>query len=793
MSEAADNHEGAVFETRKDAGPGAAGEVRLWLEAINLASKDEEKWRKAADECVKLYRDAEEKAQFNILHANTETIIPAVYNSPPVPDIRRRFGDEDPVGKIAGQVAERAVSYMADQYDLDAAMRAAVRDALLPGRGVTRIRFKPVEDDSGQSYPAVCAEHVQWQDFRRGPGRRWDDVPWVAFRHLLTREQVKQLNAEVGATIPLDTALDGADKDNPEDNHDVFKRLLVWEIWDKDKKELLFIAPSYKVAPLLKLDDQLKLEGFFPVPRPLYAVETTDSLVPVEPYRLYKKQAEELDLITRRIKAITRVIKWRGLIAGTENGTALASLEQANDGELVPAESMVQFLQGGGLDKAIWLMPIEQAQKVLDGLLLAREQVKQTIYEITGIADILRGSTEASETATAQQIKAQWGSLRIQRMQAEVARYARDLIRMMVEVVATRFEWPHLAEMTQTGLPTRQEQQQARAQLQQVALLAQQSGAQPPAPPPEIVAMLESPAAEDVEAVLRSDLQRCYRIDVETDSTVRADVGRQQENLSNFILGFGQFIEAVGPAVQAGVMQVDEATDLLTGFARVFKLGRQAEDALDRLGRRAQEMAKNPQPAPPDPEQQKIELERERMGMERQEREARLAMEREKLAGDMQLAQAKQQQEFALAQQKARAEEQRAQMQMQAEREARAQEMQFKEREFGLREQEAIAKVGLEAAKVQDGQKARQESYQREDAMRRAEGLPPGTYEEDVKEVMQGLLAMAQAIQAQTEALNANTQAQAEQTAMLMKAMTAPKRVIRGKSGRAEGVETVLQ
>ncbi len=34
--------ETAAFETRADAGEGEAGEVRLWLEAINLARKTEE-------------------------------------------------------------------------------------------------------------------------------------------------------------------------------------------------------------------------------------------------------------------------------------------------------------------------------------------------------------------------------------------------------------------------------------------------------------------------------------------------------------------------------------------------------------------------------------------------------------------------------------------------------------------------------------------------------------------------------------------------------------------------------
>lgn len=784
MAEASEEHGGATFDTRKDAGPGPAGPVKLWLAALDLSSRDEEKWRKAATSVVEKYRavqkgDAAVPESFNILFSNTETIVPAIYNSEPVPDIRRRFGDADPVGKMAGQVAERAVIYMADQYHLDYALQNAVKDMALPGRGVTRIRYKPVTDhDTGQQHAAVCAEHVQWDEFRRGPGRRWEDVSWIAFRHLLTREQVVGINKKIGATIPLDTTAEGKEKDEEKDaarDHDVFRRLCVWEIWDKDAREVLWIAPSYKAAPLAQEKDQLKLEGFFPIPRPMVAIETTDSLVPIEPFRLYAAQARELDRITERINALIKVIKWRGIRAAGSEEDAFDLLKDAADGELVPAQNLMGMLSsGGGLDKAIWLMPIEQAQKVVTELYAARDQVKQTIYEITGIADILRGSTEASETATAQQIKAQWGSLRIQRLQAEVARYARDLIRMMVEVICTRFDWEALSAMTQTNLPTNQQ----KAQAEQIAQMAQQAGAEPP---PGLAEMLDRPSVEDVLGVLKSDLLRSYRIDVETDSTVRADVSRQQENLSNFVMGFGQFIQAVGPAVEAGVMQVDEATDLLTGFARAFKLGRQAEDALDRLGRRSQEMAANPQPPAPDPEQQKMEMERENLGIEQQDKQARLQMDRQRQEAEMAMAQEKHRNELAMAQQNAAMQQQAAQ-----------QEAAFKEREFGLREQEMGVKADLERQKIEDGQMARHEGFAREDAVRKADGLPPATYEDDMGKMADALMMLAQAQQQLAEQLAQNTQAQAEQTQAMMAAMTAPKRIVRGQNGRAEGVQTVL-
>ncbi|MCQ4187755.1 hypothetical protein FK515_29740, partial [Klebsiella pneumoniae] len=71
---------------------------------------------------------------------------------------------------------------------------------------------------------------------------------------------------------------------------------------------------------------------------------------------------------------------------------------------------------------------------------MARDQCKQTIYEITGISDIVRGASDAGETATAQQIKSRFASIRLQKMQAEVARFAADLIRIKAEIMCELYQ-----------------------------------------------------------------------------------------------------------------------------------------------------------------------------------------------------------------------------------------------------------------------------------------------------------------------------------------------------------------
>ncbi len=49
-----------------------------------------------------------------------------------------------------------------------------------------------------------------------------------------------------------------------------------------------------------------------------------------------------------------------------------------------------------------------------------------------------------------------------------------------------------------------------------------------------------------VQAIMASDALRSYRIDIETDSTIQADLGRSQQNMTNFVQGLAAFGDAVG-------------------------------------------------------------------------------------------------------------------------------------------------------------------------------------------------------------------------------------------------------
>lgn len=567
---------------------------RKWMDRIGAAHRREDYWLKEADKATRAYTGEEgdgasNRLTFNILHSNVETIVPAIYNSTPTPDIRRRFRDPDETSRVLAQVIERCISVQIDDGALDVEIEALAQDAYVAGRGVVRVR---VEDDNGRQ--KISFENVSWRDYAEGPAKHWNSVPWVAFRHTLTKESSDGIANAAFLSAQTEQAGYRYEGETTDD-------VIVWEVWCRKKREVLFIRANDGVV--LKVEpDPLELQNFFPIADPTQPITITGRRMPVNPYSIYRELAEEIDLLTKRIRGIARGLKVRGAVPAGELATDIEAWAKAGDNEIVEIKGVEAFMQFGGMDKAITWWPVDKGVAVLRELVTQREATKQAIYEITGISDIVRGASQASETATAQQIKTQWGSLRIKKMQRSVERTVRSIFCIMAEIIATKFTPETMQEASGIQIT------------------------------PEMMALMQNP-------VLRT-----YRIDVESDSTVRGDVSRSQQEMNSFLQGTAQFIQAVGPAVQSGQMPEDVVVEIFSAFARTFKLGRQAEDALERMGEQAREMAKHPKPEKPDPAQMEIERKTQQvqaeMQMRQQEAMAGAEFEAQKMQSDMQSRQA---------------------------------------------------------------------------------------------------------------------------------------------------------
>jgi hypothetical protein len=555
--------------------------------------------------------------------------------------VTRRFKDADPLGKAAADAAQRVLSFLLDTntegYEtFDEAMRMATLDALLPGRGVTVVKFdaqiredepsedEPSEDAGETSMPytsgeLACLDTRAWDRVYFGYAKKWSKVPWIAYEEYLDKEEATKLFGEKivedltfsAGDVPEDNDYQRSAKD--EQNKGDRKTACFYQIWDKDGgKKVRYITPNYKEGYLRVDDDPLELTGFFNCPRPLQFIEKSNDLRPTPMYALYKNQARELNRLTQRIHNITEAIKARGVYS-SDMGETLGNILKGDDNTLVPAENSSTLAFEKGIGNAIWMWPVETLIQVLIQLYQAREKCKVVIYEITGSADIMRGASSASETLGAQQIKQSWGTLRLKRLQREIQRYSRDLLRMMLEIAATKFSEDTWAKMT--GLPYTTTM--VAQQLAQIAFAAQQSG-QPL--DPQTQAAMRQPKWADVLGMLRDDTQRAYRVDIETNSTIAPEASEDQQQITEMMTAMGQFLNGVAPLVAKGVMPFQIAQSMLLAISRRFQFGTEVEGFIQQMAEPPKEdPAKN---AEAMKQQAEMQLEQARLQFETQKVQA---------------------------------------------------------------------------------------------------------------------------------------------------------------------------
>jgi phosphoribosylformylglycinamidine (FGAM) synthase PurS component len=603
--------------------------LAFWVDHVNAYEREAKPWETRSKKIVKRYRaingdanTSDKIAQYNILWSNVQTLHPALYSGTPTPNVDRRFEDDEEVNTTVAQILERSVSYFVKTNDFDDCMNQAVLDRLLPGRGTCWARYVPnfkdvqvigneevrgdgvqltddVEtgDDVEQELYSedVVLDYVHWQDFGHSVARTWQESRAVWRKVYLSKKELKDRFGDKAKDVPLDaTALGKRDDDKSEGN----TKAVIYELWDRVTKKAYWFHKDIDDFLDVK-DDPLELSGFYPCPRPIFATLGNDSLIPTPDYVLYQAQARELDTLTARIDILSRALKIVGVYDSSAEGVQ-RMLSENVDNQLIPVSQWAVFAEKGGLKGVVDFMPIEMVANVLSNLYQARDKVKQDIYEITGISDIVRGATNANETATAQQIKGQFATLRLDNMQKEVSRFARDCVKLMTEIIAEHFSLETLKNVSGVRLLTEQEKMMAQQTMQMQQPL-----------PEHIQKMLKKPTWEQVESVLRENGARCFRIDIETDSTIKADQEAEKAARSEFLTAAGGFIQQAAqipsPELQPLLME------MLEFGVRGFKVGRELETEF-KIAKDALK-AKGEQPPAPqaDPMQGELALEDKRL------------------------------------------------------------------------------------------------------------------------------------------------------------------------------------
>ena len=662
----------------------AHGSAKYWQIELELADKEEDEWRKEAKTVVERYRSEGTQTavgrdkKFNILWSNTETLKGSLFARMAKADIRRRHRDrKDKAGVQVAILLERAVEYGLDVYNAKSHIEAAVEDYLLPGRGVVWVKYEPivVGDDVEEVGDQRCQfEYSHWEDYRESPSKRPEDVRWKARRHLLTRDEVTELSEGHGADVPLNWSPDA----NETHTEDAFKRAEVWEIWDKTDRQRVYVVKGY--PHLLKQeDDPYGLEGFFPTPaEPLVSVRTNESGVPIPEFRLYQDQADELDRITTRINRLVEALKRRGVYDASV--PELSKLADAGDNEFIPSENFASLAQNGGLQGAFQTEDLAPLAQSIIGLYEQRDRLVQTIYEVTGISDVIRGATDPNETATAQKLKGQYGSMRLKMRQNKVQTFIRDLIRISAEIIAEHYE-PHILERM-TGV--KGSDPRLRMQAQAMAQQGQEV-------PPDLIDAAEKPTWDEMLRIMRDDKLRSYHVDIETDSTVFEDAEGEKKSRIEFVNTLGAFMESALPVTQAAPELTPMVFEAMEFMVRGFKIGRTFEDTIEETKEdilKAQKQAAS-QPPQPDPAMIEAQQSAKQAEGELQMKMQQAQADQQTAQADMQLKAQQAQSDVELARQKLDIEAEK----LKGEYEKWNREAELKSRELDIKERELLAKA----------------------------------------------------------------------------------------------------
>ena len=592
--------------------------IQKWLSMIAAYDNEFKKWEARTTKIVKRYRDdnrtqsGNETARFNILWSNVQTLMPAVYARMPKAVAARRFGDNDPVGRVASQLLERALDFEIEHYpDFRSTMKHAVEDRFLGGRGVGWVRYEPhvisqdmpedglqITEDTDESdteygaetqgiagenpqeqtgevaeeieYECAPTDYVHWKDFGHSPARTWEEVTAVWRWVYMTKESlIERFGEKAAINIPLDSGPEPLV--NYEKHAKNYNRAKICELWDRDSgKVYWFSKDSHDIID--ERDDPLNLEGFFPCAMPLYATTTSDSLVPIPDYVLYQDQANELDILSDRIDGLVKSLRVRGVYDASQPALQRL-LTEGDNNSLIPVDKWNAFSEKGGLKGSIDLLPLDTLASALMQCYQARQDIKGQIYEITGISDIIRGASVASETATAQNIKGRYAGLRLGAMQEDVALFASQLIRLKAQVICSKFQPQTIYAYAGGGQMTPEDQQMI----------------------PEAMQLLQNQPL------------RNFRVEVDADSLIVMDETQNKQDRAEFIAAFGSMLRDALPMVQAQPKLLPMVIEVMKFGVGAFPQAEPIDGALDAaLDGIKQEQAmaaqQPPQPPPPDPE-----------------------------------------------------------------------------------------------------------------------------------------------------------------------------------------------
>ena len=579
------------------------GLAQKWDLEITASQKELTKFHTDAKRIVHRYLDKREdfgrdQSRVNLFWSTVQVLLSMLYARPPRADVSRSWQDsEDDQARVAGTILQRLLNRSFDDNvsNWDSSVRNGIEDWLTVGLGqgwmryevktepyiieavvdpITGVEIEPATEAERIVEEDAPCDYVYWNDFFWSPARTWDEVRWVARRVYMTKDQLtERFGKEIASTVPLYGQNRNGDTRMTNPEFDPWNKGEVYEIWCKETRKVYWFAKGASTILDVKADP-LGLENFFPCPKPMVANVTTSNFMPRADYIFAQDQFNELDEINTRITWLTRAAKVAGVYDKTAGDSVGRMFSQAAENQLVPVDNWAMFAEAGGVKGKIDFAPIDQVVNCINQLRQYRQDKVMQIYEVLGISDVMRGTSKASETATAQQIKAQFGSTRVQLKQFYIAEWITGMLRIKAEIICKHFQ------------------------------------------PETIVRRSNIDRTPDVQYVpqalelLKNEEMNEYRISIEADSMAALDWAAERDAAVQFLQGMGAFISQVAPMAQQAPGAAPVLMKLLQWGVAKFRVSTEIESVLDQAIAAMQQQLTQP-PAPPQPTiDQQIEMQK---------------------------------------------------------------------------------------------------------------------------------------------------------------------------------------
>jgi hypothetical protein len=597
------------------------GKYIRWQEEIKLAKQYQNEYMCMASEYVRTFQNktldqaranvvtakydeststyAGLKDRFNVLYSNIETLRPLIFSNLPVPQIRRRNIQQDNVSGTISTLLERAVSCTLDKEDAVTKIAKARDDFLIVKKGVVRVGFEQeiikeeqeqeVMTDTGEvviekskkempGEKKVTLDYVPWDDLLIQPARQWEDVDWIAFRHEFTKDEFKAKfgarkakNVTFNKTKEVGNYNDSSDT-NAAVKNGLFRTCEVWEIWDKTERKIIFYTESAVANKVIKeTPDFYGFDDFWCIPKPLGIESGINSIIPIPDYTQYKAQAQEISFLSQRISALIEQVRVAGLYDAVISQKDIQNFLSNDDGVFSPVKNIAT---GERISDKIYFKEIQPIVDTLVALYQQRQQAIAIVEQISGVSDLVRGSTNAEETATAQRIKGNFAISRIQPQQKEVQHFCRDLVRLIAQLYSANWTVEELAYISgmeiidlqaisqeiQTTIvnniastvPMEDLPDDAQEQVNQQVNQAIADQLRPYEKMIKENKAIDAAIVPEIDEILKNDSLREYRIDIETDSTIQIDKERRQAEAMEIVNTMTDTANKLFPIVQAG-------------------------------------------------------------------------------------------------------------------------------------------------------------------------------------------------------------------------------------------------